>query len=137
MASVVALFLAGCATTLQVIDTNVSPLVLQTAQQGHFYITDVVTFPPGTYAPDFKTRDGTFYRAPSKMVHAVMGGSIKVAKRGGIFIPLPTDKDTRSGVWFDHQEGSGGLIGFGLSSPTKVWRLRDPIEYVVLKEATK
>jgi hypothetical protein len=101
------------------------------------YITDVVTFPAGTYMPDFKTKDGVFYRAPSKMVDAAMGGSIKVAKRGGIFIPLPEDKDQSLGVWFDNQDGSGGLIGFGLSSPTKVWRLRDPIEFATQKDATK
>jgi hypothetical protein len=129
--------LAGCATTLQVIDTNVPRLVLDKAQQGHFYITDVVTFPAGTYTPDFKTKDGIFYRAPSKMVHAVMGGSIKAARRGGIFIPFPEDNDQRLGVWFDHQEGSGGLIGYGLSSPTKVWRLRDPMEYATQKDSTK
>jgi hypothetical protein len=137
LASVFALLIAGCATTLQVIDTNVPPIVLEKSQQGHFYITDVVTFPAGTYTADFKTKDGVFYRAPSKMVHSVMGGSMKAAKRGGIFIPLPEDKDQRLGVWFDHQEGSGGLIGYGLSSPTKVWRLRGSIEYEIQKETGK
>lgn len=123
------LFFTGCATTLQVVDTNIPSLVLDKEQQGHFYITDVVTFPAGTYTPDFKTKDGIFYRAPSKMVHSVIGGIMKAAKRGGIFIPFNEDKDQRLGVWFDHQEGSGGLISYGLSSPTKVWRLRDQIEY--------
>ena len=137
VAAILTLLVAGCSTTLQVIDTNIPPLVLDKAQQGHFYITDVVTFPAGTYIPDFKTKNGVFYRAPSKMVHSAIGGSVKVAKRGGIFIPIPNDKDQRTGVWFDHQEGSGGLIGFGLSSPTKVWRLRDQIEFAVQKENQK
>ncbi len=135
------LLIAGCATTLEVIDTNVPPIILDKSQQAHFYITDVVTFPAGTYTPDFKTKDGVFYRAPSKMIHSVMGGSMKTAKRGGIFIPLPEDKDQSLGVWFDHQDASGGGLfaaaSFGLSSPTTVLRLRDPIAFVVQGEAAK
>ena len=131
------LLATGCATTLQVVDTNFPPLVLDKAQQGHFYMTDVVTFPAGTYTPDFKTKDGIYFRAPSKMIHSVMGGSMKNARRGGIFVPTSEDKDRRLGVWFDHQEGSGGLIGFGLSSPTKIWRLRDPIEYTPQMESAE
>lgn len=124
-----ALIFVSCGTTLQVIDQNTAPLVLDSSQQSHFYITDVVTFPAGVYGADFKTEAGTFYRAPSKMIHSVVGGSFKAARRGGIFIPRPDDSDTRPGVWFDQQEASGGLLGYAASSPTKVSRLRDPIRY--------
>ena len=131
--AMLSLLIAGCATTLQVIDTNVPPITLDKAQQGHFYITDVVRFPAGTYTPDFKTKAGVFYRAPSKMVHSVMAGSFSRPRNGGLFVPFPEDKDQRLGVWFDNQ-GSSDL---GLYSPTKVLRLRDPIEFVAQKETTK
>jgi len=124
-----ALILAGCGTTLQVIDQGSPPLVLKTAQESHFYITDLVTFPAGVYTADFKTAAGTFYRAPSKIIHSVIGGSFKNARPGGIFIPRADDPDRRPGVWFDQQEASGGLLGYAASSPTKVSRLRDAISY--------
>ena len=54
-------------------------------------------------------------------------------RKGGLFVPFESAKDQRQGVWFDQQEASGGLIGLGLTSPKKVWRLKKQIAFDIEK----
>ncbi len=123
--------LSGCATKVSFVSPQTRAIILKEPQTAGFYITDKVQFPAGVYEPDFQSQEGIYYRCPNKMIAGPMG--MTLIRRGGIFVPFPSTKDQRHGVWFDHQEGSGGLIGMGVSSPKKVWKLK---QQIVFKEST-
>lgn len=106
---------------------NTKPIVLKSAQVRTNKFKNVVEFPAGTYEPDFQTKKGVYYRAPGHLVSHGMGMNIII--RGGLFIPFNSEKDQRQGSWADQQEGSGGIIGFGLTSNTRIFRFKPPVDY--------
>jgi hypothetical protein len=88
---------------------------------------NTTTLPAGVYMPDFKTDEGIYYRAPSKIVTGGLG--MKLLVRGGIFVPSPAEKDQRLGVWWDQQNQSGGILDKAVSSPTNVHRFDERLVF--------
>lgn len=97
----------------------------------------IVTHALGT---DFIARGGLF------VPFAEGGTRLATLAESGTRRPTPTNvkgaprimsqteserTDFRHGVWFDHQEGSGGLAGFAASSPKNVYRFDEPISYEI------
>ena len=118
---------SGCATKVSFVSPQTHSIVLKEPQTAGFYITDKVQFPVGIYEPDFQSEEGIYYRTPTKLIAGPMG--MTMIRRGGLFVPFPSAKDQRHGVWFDHQEGSGGLLVAFVTSPKKVWRLKQQIVF--------
>jgi len=144
-----------------VADSTTPPIVLKESQKRTSRGLTTISFPAGLYVPDFQTKEGVYYRAPSKIISRALG--MNQVLRGGIFIPFgaeeyyrngePKEKayqpakeahparpsntqepalpDYRHAAWFDHQEGSGGLLGHALTSPKNLYRLNAPIIYDV------
>jgi hypothetical protein len=139
---------------------------------------NTISFPAGAYVADFKTKEGIYFRAPTKIVVRALG--MNIIRRGGLFVPFSDDGehlidnesakwvrvhgsdqigesdrhgaiqrtrnlnapsseniDRRHAAWFDQQEGSGGLLAFGLTSPKNQFRFNAPIAYEIQKTAEK
>jgi hypothetical protein len=121
-------FLCGC-ESVQLPDSSIKPIVLKQSYQRVSRGLATIQFPAGVYEPDFTTQDGVYYRAPSHLVDSALG--IHTLMRGGLYIPNSSDFDMRQGAWFDQQEGSGGALTFGLSSPKNTYRFENPIPYEI------
>jgi hypothetical protein len=89
----------------------------------------------GVYAPDFQTDKGIYYLAPTKLVWNALG--THRPRRGGLFIPHQNSSDRRQGSWLDQEEGSGGLIGMGATSTTRLWRFDEPVPFEIQPLETK
>lgn len=61
--------------------------------------------PAGKYEPGYKTKDGTFYICPTKIIWGYNPST------GGIFIPDANNKDQRQAVWLSDL-GSTRLFKF-------------------------
>ena len=94
-----------------------------------------VVFPTGVYVPDFQTTEGIYYLAPTKLAAGGLG--ISRPQRGGLFIPHPGRPDQKQAAWFDQEESSGGLLGAGVSSTTRLWRFKEPVAYEIQKGESK
>src|SRR5437867_2974448 len=127
----------GC-KSVDVADPTTPPIVLKESQKRISRGLTTISFPAGTYVADFQTKDGVYYRAPTKIITHAMG--MNSVLRGGLFVPFgaeefyksgtwkeqkfksakethgatemnnrePVGPDFRHALWIDHQEGSGG-----------------------------
>lgn len=120
--------LCGC-KSVQLADSTIKPIVLKDTYQRVSKGLNTIQFPSGVYQPDFTTKDGVYYRASTHLAESALG--IHQIMRGGLYIPNSSDSDQRQGAWFDQQESSGGLLGFGLSSPTRTFRFKETIPFEV------
>ena len=111
---------------MQVLDSGTSTITLKTVQRRPAGLGFVV-FPAGTYAPDFKTAEGIYYLAPTKL--AAGGFGLSRPMRGGLFVPFPDRSNQHQASWFDQQESSGGLIGLAATSTTRLWRFTEPVSF--------
>ena len=125
---VTAAFLCGC-ESVKLADSSLKPIVLKETYQRVSKGLNTIQFPSGVYQPDFTTTDGVYYRASTHLAESALG--IHQIMRGGLYIPNSSDSDQRQGAWFDQQESSGGLLGFGLSSPKRTFRFKEPIPFEV------
>lgn len=124
-----AVLLSGCMSTT-VVNSTIKPIVVkEPCRRSHF--GGSFELPPGVYEPDFQSEQGVYYRAPAKLVNHALG--MNVVQRGGLFIPFPKSKDQRQGAWIDHQEGGGGLLGFGTTSNKRIFRFSEPVPYETQK----
>jgi len=120
--------LCGC-ESVKLADASIKPIVLKQKYQRVSNGLNTIQFPAGIYEPDFTAKEGVYYRASTHLGEAALG--INTVMRGGLYIPNSSDSDQRQGAWFDQQEGSGGLLSFGLSSPKRTFRFKDSIPYEV------
>ena len=124
-------FLAIGCKSVQPIPENTPSIVIKTPTSGPTVMGGRVDFPAGIYAPEFQTDEGIYYLAPTKLVFGGMG--IHRPKRGGLFLPFRSTSDLRHGMWLDQEEGSGGLLGAGLSSTTRLWRFEEQVRFEIQK----
>jgi len=89
-------------------------------------------FPAGVYKPDFESETGTYYVAPAKVINESLGLSFPM--RGGIYIPHSHNPDQAQAGWVDNQESAGGLAGFVVTAPTRLWPFTPPISFEYIKE---
>jgi hypothetical protein len=90
-----------------------------------------IQLPVGIYRPEFTTRQGVYYRAPNPLVTTGLGSD--TVEGGGVYLPNSSDPDNRQGAWLDREER---LFGFGVQTPTKVFRFRENIHFETLSEST-
>jgi hypothetical protein len=121
-------FLCGC-KSVQLADSSIKPIVLKETYQRVSKGLNTIQFPAGIYQPDFTTKDGVYYRATTHLATSSLG--IHTLMRGGLYIPNSSDSDQRQGAWFDQQEGSGGLLTFGMTSPKRTFRFKEPIPFEI------
>jgi hypothetical protein len=146
---------AGC-ESVQPIAENTPSIVIKKPQHRPTILGGSVDFPVGVYAPDFKTVEGTYYKAPTMIIWNALG--THRPRRGGLFIPVPispdqkvievttsstknaknanrktlVNGDLRQGAWLDQEEDSS-LFGAGASSTTRLWRFDEPVPYEIQK----
>ncbi len=118
----------GC-ESVKLADSSIKPIVLTGQYQRVSNGLNTIQFPAGVYEPDFTTKEGVYYRAPTHLGEAALG--IHTVMRGGLYIPNSSDSDKRQGAWFDQQESAGGLLSFGLSSPKRTFRFKEPILFEI------
>lgn len=137
---VAVVFFTGC-TTIQkvsVVDPGTESLRLEQAETRFVKSVATFTLPPGVYHPDFKTQNGVYYLASSKISikedlqpspHEKSTGTspipVQVAA-GGVFIPFKTASDQRHGVWIDSRQVQGDI----LSSPTRTFQFDEKLPLV-------
>jgi hypothetical protein len=122
----------GCATkVISFVSAGTPAIILKESQKVGYWIGDnAVEFPSGVYQPDFQSQEGIYYRTPTRLIASNSLDPLgPMIKRGGIFIPFPASKDQRHGVWFDHQDASPSVITLAVTSPKKVWRLKQQIVF--------
>lgn len=90
-----------------------------------------IQLPSGVYHPEFTTKKGIYYRAPNPLVTTGLGSD--TVEGGGIYLPNSSDPDNRQGAWLDREER---LFGFGVQTPTKVFRFGERISFETLTEST-
>ena len=90
-----------------------------------------IQLPAGIYHPEFTTGQGVYYRAPNPLVTTGLGSD--TVEGGGVYLPNSSDPDNRQGAWLDREER---LFGFGVQTPTKVFRFREQIPFETLTEST-
>lgn len=101
------LLITGC-TTYQPIAPGIAPIVLKAAETRPIGIgVSKATLPAGEYKPDFQSKTGVYYLAPTSVVSS--GLAMSSAARGGLFVPLPSEKDQRQGVWIQMNIGGSAL----------------------------
>ncbi len=127
------LLVAGCAS-IQLTEPGTPSIVVKSQERRSVGLGHVV-LPTGVYVPDFQTKEGIYYLAPTKLAAGGLG--ISRPQRGGLFIPHPGRPDQRQAAWFDQQESSAGLLGAGASSTTRLWSFKEPVAYEVQKGETK
>jgi hypothetical protein len=142
------LIFSGCAS-VQPIPENTPSIVIKKPEHRSFGLGRSFDFPAGVYVPDFKTEEGTYYLAPTKLVVNALG--IHRPRRGGLFIPNPDQKitkttittfdrngekktgtsvDLRQAGWLD-QEDDSSILSAGLTSSTGLWHFDEPILYEI------
>jgi len=155
------LLLSGCSTPVQMPDANTPAIVLKEAQTRGLTVAGTITVPAGVYAPDFEADNAIYYRAPTHLVSKALGitslmrGGIVIPnpftekekadieaekskpKRDPTIInhnfasmPKPV-RDLRQGVWYDQQEGSGGLLIYAATSPKRIFHVEEPFNFEV------
>ena len=129
----VLLLVAGCAS-VQLTEPGTPSIVVKNQERRSVGLGHVV-LPTGIYVPDFQTKEGVDYLAPTKLAAGGLG--VTRPQRGGLFIPHPGRPDQRQAAWFDQQESSAGLLGAAASSTTRLWRLKEPVAYDIQKGETK
>ena len=129
-----ALLALGC-KSVRPIAANTPSIVLKKPEHRPTVLAGSVDFPAGIYAPDFQTDKGIYYLAPTKLVWNALG--THRPRRGGLFIPHQNSSDRRQGSWLDQEEGSGGLIGMGVTSTTRLWRFDEPVPFEIQTTDTK
>jgi len=122
-------FFAGGCSTIQLADPSIKPIVLKESYKRPFAGVYVggVQIPPGVYLPNFVTKKGVYYRAPSHLIGGL--GNMNTLIRGGLYVPNSSDSDNRHGVWYDNQEAMAGLIGYYLTRPESVYRLKEQVPF--------
>ena len=90
-----------------------------------------ILLPAGIYRPDFTSRQGVYYRAPSPLVTTGLGSD--TIEGGGVYLPNPSDRDHRLGAWLDREER---LFGIGVETPTKVYRFQEQIPFETVTQST-
>ena len=123
-----AVLAVGC-KSVQPIAGNTPSIVIKKPEHRPTVLGGSVDFPVGVYSPDFQTDQGVYYLATTKLV--VSGLGMHRPKRGGLFLPHSNASDQRQGMWLDQEEGSGGLLGAGASSTTRLWRFKEPVPYEI------
>ena len=115
---------AGC-ESVRPADPSLNAIRL-TEQHKAFAGAASIQFPAGVYHPDFTTRQGIYYRAPSPLVTTRLGSD--TIEGGGVYFPNSSDRDQRQGAWLDREER---MFGIGLQTPAKVYRLEKPVPFEV------
>jgi hypothetical protein len=93
--------LSSC-VSVQPVPLNTSSIILDQPYSrniemgvlGIWHISHTITFPAGTYRPDFQTDKGIYYLAPTPIISSVYSAS---GLYGGLFIPK--SPDGKQGVW--------------------------------------
>lgn len=126
-----AVLAVGC-KSVQPIAGNTPPIVVKKPEHRAMNLAGLkVDFPAGVYAPDFQTDKGIYYLSPTKIVWNALG--THRPRRGGLFIPHQNSSDQNQAAWLDQEEGSGGLLGAGASSTTRLWRFKEPVPFEIQK----
>jgi len=109
--------LCGC-TSVQLADSSIKPIVLKQSYQRVYrgFGLDTIHVPAGIYQPDFTTKDGVYYSAPTHLTSRWLGDTLLIT--GGLYIPNPSDSDQRQGIWNDQ-------------SKTDVLRFKEPIPFEI------
>jgi hypothetical protein len=93
---------------------------------------DNIRLPAGIYQPDFSTKQGIYYRAPSNLLTSGIG--LDTVEHGGIYLPNESDPDRRQAVWFDREESH--LFGLGSQPTKKVLRYKEQIAFERVSKST-
>ena len=150
---------AGCSTPVQQVSADALPIILKQPQTRNLSPAGTISVPAGIYVPDFEANNGIYYRAPTHLIAKVLGvtfvqrggifipnpptevqqqemaaDKIRVDKLKASGVKnqnsLPNNVgDFLDGVWYDQQEGSGGLLVFAASSPKRIFRVEEPFIY--------
>src|SRR2546422_3397338 len=64
--------LCGC-KSVDVADANTPPIVLRETQSRTSRGLNTISFPAGIYVADFKTKQGIYFRAPTKVIVRALG----------------------------------------------------------------
>ena len=123
-------FLAvGCKSVLPIGANTPSILVKKPEHRAMNLAGLNVDFPAGIYAPDFQTDNGIYYLAPTKLIWNALG--THRPRRGGLFVPHQSSSDQNQAAWLDQEEGSGGLLGAGATSTTRLWRFKEVVPFEI------
>lgn len=107
-------FLCGC-KSVKLADSSIKPIVLKEQYQRVSKGLNTIHIPAGIYQPDFTTKDGVYYRAPTHLTSHSLG--VDIIMNGGLYIPNLSDSDQRQGTWFDQWPH------------TRVFRFKEPIPF--------
>jgi hypothetical protein len=91
-----------------------------------------IRLPAGIYQPDFSTKQGVYYRAPSNLLTSGIG--LDTVEPGGIYLPNASDPDQRQAVWLDREEGH--IFGLGSQPTKKVLRFKEQIAFERVSKST-
>jgi hypothetical protein len=124
----VAIAIGGCVTPTAVVSSSTKALLLTSAQTRQIRLF-TVTFPAGVYTASFTTKEGTYYKASSALIHRAFGISSSV--NGGVFIPFSTAADRRQAFWADERNTSG-ILEYLTTQPSNRYGFSPPlqVEYV-------
>ncbi len=115
---VLTMLCAGCNTVTPIGQgTEPSLLLKETQTRNCHYFGMSVKFPDGIYEPGYRTKDGTFYICPTKIIWGYN------PLNGGIFVP--SAKPDKKGVWVNMDQGVW-LDDFG---STRVFRFGEPLVF--------
>ncbi len=125
----IAIALIGC-KSVSPVDPSVKAIQIN---EPHKVVAGVnaIVLPPGIYRPDFTTKHGVYYRAPSPLTTSGVG--LDTAERGGLYLPNSSDSDHRQGVWIDRYERS---TSFAVQSPKQVLRFEEHIPFEAVSQST-
>jgi hypothetical protein len=118
----------GC-ESVQPIAENTPSIVIKKPEHRAMNLMGLnVDFPAGVYAPDFQTKEGIYYLAPTMLVWNALG--THRPPRGGLFIPNQSNPDQRQASWLD-QEEDAVILTAGMSSTTRLFRFSEPIPFEI------
>ncbi|HEX3856405.1 MAG TPA: hypothetical protein VHY30_03800 [Verrucomicrobiae bacterium] len=117
----------GC-ESVQPIAENTQSIVIKKPANRPIGLGRSFDFPIGVYVPDFQTKEGIYYLAPTKLIVNALG--THRPRRGGLFVPSQNSSDKRQAAWLDQEEDSGVLTA-GFSSTTSLWRFDEPVSFEI------
>jgi len=110
---------------VQVLDSTATPIILKQAEQRVSAEGFQILFPAGMYVADFKTKTGTYYRAPDKL-SLKTDAETRVAI-GGVYVPTTADPDQRQGAWLEEKEA--GEFRIKVSGLKRTYRFSEGIAF--------
>jgi hypothetical protein len=119
--------LSGCVSPPEAFNGRPVSLRISLTQNVHLSGSHTVSLPVGEYKPEFQTKEGIFFKAPSALVSKNGRFPAGQLRQGGIFLPNLPETDKRSGLWMYPPEGL--MIDFG---PNKVRWTNGKIDFQII-----